>query len=252
MAAYTHTPPRWSLRLAVAAGVVLVATAVAVQGLPDWEESLFRTIHSLPDWLEPVLWAAHAARRGVRPGPRGGRVVGRVGTMAADAWAPSSPGSPRGGSPRWSRPPSIGVGRTPSSPTSCNGPGRPTTVSASCPVTPPWPSRWRRCCRRTSRAAVARRGVRAGGRGRLRAGAPRRPLPPGRGRGGRARLRVGMALEPGGRRPGRRAGATSVELRVLQIDELRVRHDLPELGHHRLELLGHARPSRRPAPRPRS
>ena len=42
MAAYTHTPPRWSLRLAVAAGVVLVATAMAVQGVPDWEEALFR------------------------------------------------------------------------------------------------------------------------------------------------------------------------------------------------------------------
>jgi len=68
MAAYTHTPPRWSLRLAVAAGVVLVATALAVQGLPDWEESLFRTIHSLPDWLEPVLWLPMQLGAGFAPG----------------------------------------------------------------------------------------------------------------------------------------------------------------------------------------
>ena len=68
MAAYTHTPPRWSLRLAVAAGVVLVATAVAVQGVPDWEESLFRTIHSLPDWLEPVLWLPMQLGAGFAPG----------------------------------------------------------------------------------------------------------------------------------------------------------------------------------------
>ena len=68
MAAYTHTPPRWSLRLAVAAGVVLVATALAAQGLPDWEESLFRTIHSLPDWLEPVLWLPMQLGAGFAPG----------------------------------------------------------------------------------------------------------------------------------------------------------------------------------------
>ena len=68
MAAYTHTPRRWSLRLAVAAGVVLVATAMAVQGVPDWEESLFRTIHSLPDWLEPVLWLPMQLGAGFAPG----------------------------------------------------------------------------------------------------------------------------------------------------------------------------------------
>lgn len=84
MEAHTRTPAHWLARLVVAAGVILVTTAVAVRGLPAWEESLLRTIHGWPDWLEPVLWAPMQLGTVLAPG-----IVAAVAWVAWGRWRPS-------------------------------------------------------------------------------------------------------------------------------------------------------------------
>jgi membrane-associated phospholipid phosphatase len=57
MEAITRTPDRWAVRIGVAGVVVAVCTLAARDGVPAWEESLFRAVHDLPDWLGLLLWA---------------------------------------------------------------------------------------------------------------------------------------------------------------------------------------------------
>jgi|KBSSwiStaDraftv2_1062776.scaffolds.fasta_scaffold269942_2 undecaprenyl-diphosphatase len=49
-----HLPYLW--RAALAAAVLVVSAVIAKQGVPRWEESIFRAIYQLPDWLSAVLW----------------------------------------------------------------------------------------------------------------------------------------------------------------------------------------------------
>jgi membrane-associated phospholipid phosphatase len=48
--------PWWILVAGVCAAVLAWATAVALDGVPDWESSLFTTVHDVPRWVDHVLW----------------------------------------------------------------------------------------------------------------------------------------------------------------------------------------------------
>lgn len=84
MVAHTRTPDHWALRLGVSGVVVAVCTLLARNGVPDWEESLFRTIYDLPDWFEPVLWAPMQFGTVVASG-----VVAAVSWIAWGRWRPT-------------------------------------------------------------------------------------------------------------------------------------------------------------------
>lgn len=47
--------------------VIGATTVVAADGVPSWEESLFRAVHDLPDALEPLLWAPMQLGSAVAP-----------------------------------------------------------------------------------------------------------------------------------------------------------------------------------------
>jgi undecaprenyl-diphosphatase len=44
------------VRFGIGALVLLVTALIARQGVPGWEESIFRWVYASPDWLERVLW----------------------------------------------------------------------------------------------------------------------------------------------------------------------------------------------------
>ena len=82
--AYTRAPAHRGLRFLVVTGVLLLATALAVDGVPGWDASLFRTVHDLPTGLEPVLWAPMQLGSALAPG-----VVAALTWVAWGRWRPS-------------------------------------------------------------------------------------------------------------------------------------------------------------------
>jgi membrane-associated phospholipid phosphatase len=84
MDGYTRTPRRWWLRLVVAAGVLVVATAIALDGTPGWDERLLREVHARPDWVGLVLWAPMQLGTAFAPG-----IVAAVSWVAWGRWRPS-------------------------------------------------------------------------------------------------------------------------------------------------------------------
>ena len=74
----------WIPRVLAGAGVVAVSSALAAAGVPDWEESLFRTVHDLPDGLEPVLWAPMQLGSAVAP-----VLVGAGAAVVLRSWRPA-------------------------------------------------------------------------------------------------------------------------------------------------------------------
>lgn len=84
MEGYTRTPEHWLARLGVAGGITVACTLMALNGLPEWEESIFRAVYELPDWLGPVLWAPMQLGTLLAPG-----VVAAVSWMAWGRWRPT-------------------------------------------------------------------------------------------------------------------------------------------------------------------
>src|SRR5262245_41822761 len=84
MEGYTRAPRRWALRLGGAAVVVIVATSIALDGVPGWDEALLRDVHGWPDWIAPVLWAPMQLGTAFAPG-----VVAAVSWVAWGRWRPS-------------------------------------------------------------------------------------------------------------------------------------------------------------------
>jgi undecaprenyl-diphosphatase len=81
---YTRAPPHWALRLVGVAVVLTVATALANDGVPGWDASVFRVVHHLPTALEPVLWAPMQLGSALAPG-----VVAALTWVAWARWRPS-------------------------------------------------------------------------------------------------------------------------------------------------------------------
>ena len=49
-------PPRFLLQILVAGIVLGVATAIARNPLPTWEEDVFKWIHDVPRWVDYAVW----------------------------------------------------------------------------------------------------------------------------------------------------------------------------------------------------
>jgi glycosyltransferase 2 family protein len=84
MDGHTRTPERWLLRLVLAAVVCGVSAVVALDGVPAWEASLFRSVHTWPDWIEPVLWAPMQLGSLLGPG-----IVAGASWLAWGRWRPT-------------------------------------------------------------------------------------------------------------------------------------------------------------------
>jgi glycosyltransferase 2 family protein len=82
--AHTRTPDHGLAHLGVAGVVLVVCTLLASNGVPDWEDSVFRAVHDLPDWLEPVLWAPMQLGSLLAPG-----LVAAVSWIAWGRWRPT-------------------------------------------------------------------------------------------------------------------------------------------------------------------
>ena len=49
-------PPRLIAQILVAGTVLTIATAIARNPLPTWEEETFKWLHDVPAWVDHVLW----------------------------------------------------------------------------------------------------------------------------------------------------------------------------------------------------
>ena len=69
------------------AAALTAISFVAREGLPPFEEVVFRRIHDLPNWLEPVVWAPMQAGNAAAPfvAAAGAVLIWRQGRPAVDA-----------------------------------------------------------------------------------------------------------------------------------------------------------------------
>ena len=76
--------PWWLAAAGASGGVLAWATSVAAEGVPDWEVSLFSTLHDVPRWVDHAVWLPMQLGSAWAP-----PIVAGVGWWLTRSWRPT-------------------------------------------------------------------------------------------------------------------------------------------------------------------